>query len=163
MVLNILKVNNPADVGILRAQSEHIPEMTDDVRELCTNMVETMFTSRGVGLAAPQVGRNLNIFVMRTTEGIRLDNRDHIVLINPQVKALTGDRHTEQEGCLSIPGLWGDVERFDGVLTEYWSLTGETVSNQFSSFQARIFQHEYDHLKGTLFVDRATKFYVPKK
>jgi peptide deformylase len=157
MVLDILKVSNPADEKILRKKSINIATFDQEIHDFCQNMVETMFASNGVGLAAPQVGRNLNIFVMRTVEGLRGDTREHVILVNPKTSVMGGGSYKDQEGCLSIPGVWGDVWRQKEVVGEYQDTTGKLVSSVFAGFQARIYQHEFDHLVGKLFTDRASK------
>lgn len=162
MLLNILKVTNPADLKILQSPCVDVTDFNQDVQDLCRDMAETMYASNGVGLAAPQVGRSLNIFVMRTMQGLAENRQEHVVVINPHVVIEIGDGGVEQEGCLSVPGWWGDVQRFYEVGVVYWTPEGKRVAGHFKSFQARIFQHENDHLNGVLFLKRATKFYRPK-
>ena len=163
MILNILKVaNSKVEYNILSTPSVDVTEFTQEIRDLCTDMVDTMFSANGVGLAAPQVGRNLNIFVMRTVEGIQNNTQDYLVIINPSVVIQLGDLSTDIEGCLSLPGILGAVERFSEVECVYQDTTGQRLPGHFTGFQARIYQHEYDHLKGILFINRATKFYRPQ-
>ena len=157
MILDILKVSDPAQEKILRKKSANVSDFTQEIHDFCMNMIETMFASNGVGLAAPQVGRNLNIFVMRTTVGIKTDTRDSIVLINPRVSVLSGGSYKDQEGCLSIPGVWGDVWRQKEVVCEYYDTFGKANPGIYTGFQGRIFQHEFDHLVGKLFTDRVKK------
>jgi peptide deformylase len=157
MILNVLKVSNPADEKILRKKSVNVTNFDREIHDFCQNMVETMYASNGVGLAAPQVGRNLNIFVMRTVEGLRDDRQEHIILVNPKVSVMGGGSYKDQEGCLSIPGVWGDVWRQKEVVSEYQDTTGKALPGIYAGFQGRIFQHEFDHLVGKLFTDRAAK------
>jgi peptide deformylase len=159
MILDILKVNEPAQAKILRKKSVAVKDYTQEIHDFCLNLIETMFASNGVGLAAPQVGQNLNIFVMRTVEGIQKDTNDSIILVNPEVKVMGGGSYKDQEGCLSIPGFWGDVWRQKEVVCKYFDTTGTLLPGVFQGFQARIFQHEFDHLEGKLFTDRAKKVY----
>jgi peptide deformylase len=162
MILNVLKMSNPAELKILHRKCVDVTDFNEDLQSFCRDMVETMFAADGVGLAAPQVGRNINMFVMRTLRGLAENTREHIVLVNPYTVIEVGDGGVAQEGCLSVPGLWGDVKRFDHVGVVYWTPEGERRGVEYKSFQARIYQHEYDHLQGKLFLERATKFYKPK-
>lgn len=157
MNLSILNIFDPEGRKTLKKECADVATISSQTRELCQDMVETMFAQNGVGLAAPQVGKNLNIFVMRTMKGIEQDTRDHIVLINPFTIIEVGGPLVAQEGCLSIPGLFADVERYSEVGCVYWTLDGNRIGAHFSGFQARIYQHEYDHLQGVLFIERMIK------
>jgi peptide deformylase len=161
MVLNVLKITNADEAEILQALSvdaDFNPGINQDIKELCADMIETLMSKpNGVGLAAPQVGRNLNIFVMRIMEEGQKD--EYISLINPHTINETGKKIVAREGCLSIPGVEGDVERFPQVSCTYWDAEGNQHMTVFYDFQARIYQHEFDHLKGILYVMRATQMY----
>jgi peptide deformylase len=162
MILNILKASIPEDGKILKAPSVDVVDFSQEIHDLAMNMVETMYAANGAGLAAPQVGRNLNLFVMRTERGLDTNQREHIIVVNPYTAFEGGDPINDKEGCLSIPGVWGDVLRFKEVGTVYQDTTGKRTGGVFTGFQARVYQHESDHLVGTLFVERATKFYRQK-
>jgi peptide deformylase len=162
MILNILKASNLEESKILKAPSVDVVDFTQEIHDLAMNMIETMYASNGAGLAAPQVGRNINLFVMRTEHGLDTNIREHIVVVNPFTAFEGGDPIIDKEGCLSIPGIWGDVLRFKEVGTVYQDTTGKRTGGVFTGFQARVYQHEYDHLVGTLFVERASKFYRQK-
>jgi peptide deformylase len=155
VTLDIVKIDQAAD--ILRAQSVDA-ELNDEIRDLCTKMITTMYEANGVGLAAPQVGKNLNIFVMRTTYGIENDINEHLVLINPRTVKQSGTPVVGVEGCLSIPGLIGEVKRFPTIQCAYTDENGVTHEKTFTDMEARIYQHENDHLNGILFLDRAERF-----
>lgn len=162
MILDILKASNPADANILKTPSTDVVVFDRELNDFCFNLIETMYARNGAGLTAPQVGRNINLFVMRTEHGLDTNIREHIVVVNPFTAFEGGDPIIDKEGCLSIPGIWGDVERFKEVGTVYQDTTGKRTGGVFTGFQARVYQHEYDHLVGTLFVERASKFYRQK-
>jgi peptide deformylase len=162
-VLQVLKVTNPKESKILQEHSVDVLSFDAELGVLVGSMIETMYAANGVGLAAPQVGRNLNIFVMRTVAGLQENRQEHIVLINPYTVIEVGEKTVDQEGCLSIPGLVGDVERFPMVGCVYQDVDGNRRNDVFQNFQARVYQHEFDHLEGVLYPDRAEKMYRVKK
>ena len=163
MIFSILKLTNADEAKILQTKSVDVTEFNQGIRDLCTDMIETMYEAKGVGLAAPQVGRNLNIFVMRTIEGLKENRQEHIVLINPYTVVETGKKVMDREGCLSVPDLEGDVKRFPQVGCVYWDAEGNRHMAEFNDFQARIYQHEKDHLDGIIYVVRAIQMYKIKK
>lgn len=133
----------------LRNESEPVKEINDEVRKLAADMFETMYEGQGVGLAAPQIGVNLQVAVIDIGE-------DPIVLINPRIVRKWG-KETCNEGCLSFPGLSEKVERALGVVAEAMNLDGETYEIEAEGLLARAIQHELDHLDGVLFIDRISK------
>ena len=123
-----------------------------------------MYAANGVGLAAPQVGVNKNIFVMRTVESLEAGkDRGHIILINPSCQLNQDATYYDVEGCLSFPGIQGKVERSKELATVYTTPEDQLCQNTFLGLQARIFQHENDHLYGIMFIDKAEEFYQLKK
>ena len=133
----------------LKQPSKPVERFDDKLRLLATRMLELMRQFKGVGLAAPQVGINLRLFVMNPT-GQELDDR---IYINPVLSE--GDGLEEQdEGCLSLPGLTVCVERFRTLRMTAKTVEGEAVDEVQSGYLARIWQHELDHLNGTLLTDR---------
>jgi peptide deformylase len=130
---------------VLRAETTPVTTITDDVRRLVDDMFETMRAAQGIGLAAPQVGRIERVAV------VDVDN-DPIVLINPEIIAESG-RERAEEGCLSIPDIYGDVDRAARVTVRAIDLEGNTFEREASDLLARAFQHEIDHLHGKLFID----------
>ena len=133
------------DDPCLRRKSTVVKEVGAAERMLISAMLETMYASKGVGLAAPQVGINQQIFVMDVGE-------DPIVVINPQVLKRSGSQCLE-EGCLSLPGQVVNVKRPKKILVHYWDVQGKTVEREFSDLLARVFLHENDHLLGKLITD----------
>ena len=158
---NFIQVVPGFQTTILRRVGLDILTFNKDLHDLAQNMIETMFALNGVGLAGPQVGVGLNIFVMRTEESLTNDeSRDALVLINPNL-SLTGETYHDIEGCLSIPGLLGRVERHKDLACAYVDTEGNPQTCAVAGLLARIVQHEHDHLNGILFVDKADKYYRP--
>ena len=130
---------------VLRTETRQVTEITDDLRRLVEDMFETMRAAQGIGLAAPQVGRLERVAV------VDADN-DPIVLINPEIIAESGSERAE-EGCLSIPDIYGDVDRAARVTVRATNLEGKVFEREASDLLGRAFQHEIDHLHGKLFID----------
>ena len=130
---------------LLRTETTPIETITDDVRRLVDDMFETMRAAQGIGLAAPQVGRLERVAV------VDVDN-DPIVLINPEIVLESGSERAE-EGCLSIPDIYGDVDRSARVTVRATNLEGKIFEREATELLARAFQHEIDHLHGKLFID----------
>lgn len=135
---------------ILRQETALVGAATDDVQQLIDEMFETMYTARGIGLAAPQVGRHERITVIDI--GRDQSARQPIVLIDPEVIARDGTIRGE-EGCLSIPEVYGDVERSARVVVRAHDRDGQRIEIEATELLARCMQHEIDHLHGKLFID----------
>ena len=130
---------------ILRQETQPIEEITDEIRTLVDDLFETMYAANGVGLAAPQVGRSERIAVV--------DVDDHpLVLINPEIVLVEGKQRGE-EGCLSVPDIYVDVERARRVVVRALDRDGKPFEIDADEYLARCFQHEIDHLHGRLFID----------
>lgn len=140
-LLEIITIGNP----ILKNTSEEVVDF-NSIRELCEDMIESL-PSNGVGLAAPQVGQNLRIFVAK------LDNVKR-VFINPKFIEKSDEFIDGYEGCLSIPGYLGKVNRHKWVKIGYYTLDKEYKEEVFQDFQARIMQHESDHLDGIVYLEK---------
>lgn len=132
---------------VLTEQTQEVAEITDEIRDMINHMYEVMVESNGVGLSANQIGKPLRMFVYDAGEG------QH-ALINPKILKRSGSQ-VGNEGCLSIPGLFGDVDRSETVIVQGLDETGKKVKITAEGFLAKIFQHEIDHLDGKLFIDRA--------
>lgn len=158
MIYPIIAYGDP----VLRKVTQPIEPNSLDLPKLVEDMYQTMYNASGVGLAAPQIGLNIRIFVVDGTpfnEGEEAQDRDQSlddfkkVFINPEILEETGDTWSFEEGCLSIPGIRGEVHRPAKVRIRYqdteWQLREET----YEGIAARIIQHEYDHLQGKLFTD----------
>jgi peptide deformylase len=162
MILPILEYGDP----ILRAKGKPIDNIDDRIRDLAANMIETMHSANGVGLAAQQVGEALQLTVLDVSlvedrpSTLKVDGKDvdpkaamPLVLINPEIE-LYGLTETGVEGCLSFPEITGDIERAKSVIVRSQTLEGSTVEIEATGFLARAIQHEGDHLNGILFIDR---------
>lgn len=134
----------------LRVESEVVKEINYEIKEIINNMVETMYEAKGVGLAAPQVGINKRIFVIDIGDG------NLRKVINPEFIEKSEECETNEEGCLSIPGIYKSVKRSARVKIKYLNEKGEEVIEEADGLLARAFQHEYDHLDAVLFVDKIT-------
>ena len=146
------------DDPLLREKSRPIGKITDWHRQLGQEMAETMYDSRGIGLAANQVGVSERMIVMDTTwserDGRKAQPRNPIVMINPQVLSESGQDEVRSEGCLSLPEIEGNVWRPLRIRYRYQDLEGKLIEQDAEDLQARCILHEVDHLDGILFIDR---------
>jgi peptide deformylase len=140
-ILDIRVLGDP----ILRQSTVPVQEITDELRTLVADMFETMHHARGIGLAAPQVGRTERLAVIEV-------DAQPLVVINPEILETSGKAKAE-EGCLSIPDIYADVERPKDVAIRAMDLEGNTYELQATELLARCLQHEIDHLDGKLFLD----------
>jgi peptide deformylase len=146
-VLPIRTLGDP----VLREPSRNVETFDELMRHLYEDMLETMYHAPGVGLAAPQIGLSLRFFVYDTERGNRAG-----ALANPVLSDHEGEV-VEEEGCLSIPGLWYPTARAERVRIEGLDLEGNPVLIEAEGLLARVFQHETDHLNGMLFIDRLSE------
>lgn len=153
MVLPIYVYGQP----ILREKCENIDETYPNFTTLIDNMFETMYEAEGIGLAAPQVGLNIRLFIV-DLEPLSEDEPKYKgfkkVFVNPQIIEQKGDNVKYEEGCLSIPGINEQVERPSTIIIKYQDENFVEHEEEFSDFFARCIQHEYDHIEGVLFVDK---------
>jgi len=144
---------------VLRKVASEIPEDFEGLDQFIADLFETMKASDGIGLAAPQVGKSLRIFVVDTSP-IAEDKEEPAlkdfrkVFINPYILEEWGDPWTFEEGCLSLPNLREEVNRPTHVRIEYFDENWELKEEVYTGIRARVIQHEYDHLEGKLFVDK---------
>jgi peptide deformylase len=150
--------------AVLRKTAKDIDASYPDLDKFIASMWETMYASNGVGLAAPQVNKDIRVFVVDSTQIVEnFDDEDHKkypnekgikqVFINAKVKDLDGDEWPYNEGCLSIPKIREDIYRHEMVVLEYMNENFETKIESFHGITARVILHEYDHLEGKLFID----------
>jgi peptide deformylase len=139
----------------LRVISEPIKEITSEIRQLADDMLETMYDAPGVGLAAIQIGVPVRMVTMDVSKSE--DEHQPMVLINPEILWASEEKRTYEEGCLSIPEYYEEVERPDRVRFRYINLQGETVEQDADGLLATCVQHEIDHLNGVLFIDYLSK------
>jgi peptide deformylase len=145
---------------VLRQKALPVQENHPGLNQLILNMFETMYNASGVGLAAPQIGKALRLFVV---DGKPMDESEEEggeemmdfkkVFINPEILNETGEEWAFEEGCLSIPGIREEVYRKETLTIRYQDETWTTQTETFSGIKARIIQHEYDHIEGILFTD----------
>lgn len=136
----------------LKKVCEPVGEITADLRRLADDMLQTMYDAPGVGLAAPQVGVLRRVIVMDCVKQAEIPPRP-MVLLNPEVVWSSEDMSTYEEGCLSIPEQYADVQRPDRVQVRWTGLDGVAQREEFSGLWATCVQHEIDHLNGRLFID----------
>jgi peptide deformylase len=141
-ILDIRVLGDP----ILRQATTPVAKVTDEIRRLVADMFETMHHARGIGLAAPQVGRTERLAV------IEIDG-DPLVVINPEIVERSSEKDKAEEGCLSIPDIYADVERPKDVVVRAMDLEGKEYEIEATELLARCLQHEIDHLDGRLFLD----------
>ena len=142
---------------ILRKISKEIDKDDPGLKKLLEDMWETMYVSDGVGLAAPQIGKSVRLFVIDTTA---LDEEDPDLngfkkaFINPKIIEEKGDIFTFTEGCLSLPNIRESVDRPGEIHIQYYDENFKLCDEKYNGVKARVIQHEYDHLQGILFVDK---------
>lgn len=142
--MNVIRLGNE----ILRQKAVPVTEVTDELRALIRDMFVTMVDSDGVGLAAPQIGRSIRVFVVKADDGVER------TFINPQIIATSQETVRYEEGCLSIPKIYEEVERPERITIQALNEKGRRITLEAEGFLARVIQHEYDHLDGVLFIDR---------
>lgn len=154
--------------SVLRKECNEISEDYKDLDKLLSNMFETMYNAKGVGLAAPQIGKNIRLFIVDATpfaEATEGDDEEEQeidescidfkrVFINPILYDEEGKEWGFEEGCLSIPGIREEVFRKPNLKIEYYDENWDLYEEELSGFAARVVQHEYDHIEGILFTDK---------
>ncbi len=135
-------------IPCLHMESKPVKKVGKKILKLAQNMVNTMIKAQGVGIAAPQVGKNIQMcaIINHVEESI-------VFMINPKIIKVHGETSIQEEGCLSCPGETREIERHDDVEVEYIGIDGEPRSERYFGIDARIIQHELDHLKGVLISD----------
>tara|TARA_R110001592_G_scaffold238227_2_gene497802 strand:- start:105916 stop:106428 length:513 start_codon:yes stop_codon:yes gene_type:complete len=133
----------------LRTIAKPIKEVTPEINTLIDDMFETMYDAPGIGLAATQVDKHIQLIVMDISE----EKDSPFIFINPEITILDGDPETMQEGCLSVPGFYEDVSRIEHVLIKALDRNGQAFELEARGLLAVCIQHEMDHLNGKLFVD----------
>lgn len=163
MILPIRAYGDP----VLREQAKDIDENYKHLDQLIQNMFDTMEEAYGVGLAAPQIGLPIRLFIVDLTPFAEDENYEDIqeeltafrkVFINAKIIERKGEEWKFNEGCLSIPGVREDVERPETIVMEYYDENWQRHQEEFSDIRARVIQHEYDHIEGIMFTDYLTPF-----
>ncbi|MFA5070183.1 MAG: peptide deformylase [Patescibacteria group bacterium] len=144
--LNIQKEGSP----ILRKKAESVKIIDAGVLKLSADMLETLDKENGLGLAAPQIGKSLRVICVKSKEG-------GLIFVNPEITKKSFRKNTAEEGCLSIPGIFGYVKRHNSIVLEADSLERTRIKLKAKGLMARVIQHELDHLSGILFTDKVEK------
>lgn len=149
MILKIVKVPDP----ILESKTALVKEITPEILKLTKDMIDTCRKAQGIGLAAPQIGKSLRLCII---------NLEHLglppfALINPKIVKTSWKKVSMEEGCLSIPGLYGMVKRPAKVTVKATNIEGRETKFEADGILARVLQHEIDHLDGVLFTSKMTK------
>jgi peptide deformylase len=152
MIYPIVAYGDP----VLRKEAQNIP-VGEDVKPLIADMYETMYQASGVGLAAPQIGKSVRVFIIDSTQ-MEEDDEEGLktAFINPEIIEEYGDDWTYEEGCLSIPRIRENVDRAEGVRIKYYDEEWVEHEKTFDGITARVILHEYDHIEGILFTDYLT-------
>lgn len=157
MILPIVAYGDP----VLRKKASPITKDYARLNEIIADMFETMYNAAGVGLAAPQVGLSIRLFVIDAAPFAEDDKSLKAfkkVFINAEVVQEDGEKWKFNEGCLSIPGIREDIERNPAITLDYLDENFEEHTETFEGLKARIIQHEYDHINGVLFTDKISPF-----
>lgn len=144
--MDIYTIDIDEQLAVLRHKSETVKEIDQNLIDYTDRMVEAI-QGVGIGLAAPQVGRNERFFVVQIEEG------KPFVFINPEIIGTSEELSSYEEGCLSIPGMYGDVKRPAAIQIQAWNRRGRPFTMEADGLMATVIQHEFDHLNGVLFVD----------
>jgi len=132
---------------VLRKRAKPVTKFDEALKRTIERMIETMYHYDGVGLAAPQVGISQRFFVMDVGNG-------PVAVINPEILEASSETEIAEEGCLSFPEIFVEIERSKKVKVRYQTVRGEFVEEELEGYPARVFQHEFDHLNGVLIIDR---------
>jgi len=164
MILPIVAFGHP----VLKKMCKNITSDYENLDSLIDNMWETMYAASGVGLAAPQIGLSIRLFIVDASpfsedKTLSLEEREKLskfkmVFINPELKATSDDLNTFNEGCLSIPEIREDVVRENEIIVDYYDQDFNKKSLKLDGLRARVVQHEYDHIQGILFTDKLSTF-----
>ena len=155
-VLDIVTFPEPS----LRLKAKPVTKFDKEFQDLVNDMFETMRAAPGVGLAAPQIGQSIRLVVVEYSEDEDENAKPKTyVLVNPEIVKHSEETVTDIEGCLSVPGLVGEVERYEAVTVKALNRFGKPSKIKAEGWLARIFQHEMDHLDGVLYIDRAENVY----
>ena len=141
---------------VLREKALPVENIDDNIRDLITDMFVTMKEHNGVGLAGPQVGKKLRLFVVEADDGVQR------AFINPQIIETSAQTSFYEEGCLSIPKVYENIERPEKIRVQAVNENGRPFTLEADGLLARVIQHEYDHLDGVLFIDRGSEDFKQK-
>ena len=152
--MSILKISRLGHPILLKKCKPVTDIISDKTKKIIHDMTETMLDAKGIGLAAPQVHINKQIIIFRIPENEMEGKIEITALINPKLTKINDETDDQWEGCLSIPGMLGLVRRFSKIKYEGYDMQGNIIQKEAEGLHARIVQHEYDHLMGTLYINR---------
>ena len=135
--------------SILRKTAQPVAEFKADLKQLADDMSKVMYQDDGIGLAGPQISKSLRLFVVGQGHG------NYKAYVNPEITFFSKDKISSEEGCLSLPKIFGSVTRAKKIHIKYQDLDGQPIKEKLKGFEAIVAQHEFDHLNGILFIDRA--------
>lgn len=147
-----LEIVQGADNPILRAMSKPVERFDSGLKKFVKQMREAMVRAKGIGIAAPQVGENIRVFLAVLDQGKATEVT--IPMVNPEITEWSEEKDIDEEGCLSLPGAYGKVARALRVKIVFFDLEGGRQMMELSGLNARVVQHELDHLDGVLFIDK---------
>jgi peptide deformylase len=153
MILPVYTYGQP----VLRKKCQEISPNYPELQDLISNMWETMYQASGVGIAAPQVGKSIRLFVIDSEQILQEDSEEtgfKKVFMNAEILEENGEEWAYEEGCLSIPQVRGDVERHESIKIRYQDENFNEFIETYSGINARVIQHEYDHIEGVLFTEK---------
>ena len=150
--MDIYNAGIAEELAVLRKTALPVTEFNDELIRFINMMIESMKENKGIGLAAPQIGDNRRIFVCA------IDDMEPMALINPEIIETSMETSVYEEGCLSLPGIYADVERPERIKVQAWNQKGRPFKVEADGLLATCIQHELDHLNGVLFVD-----YLPER
>jgi peptide deformylase len=153
-VRRILTVADPADVKVLKQVSTPVDGVDDDLRALMDDMLETMYAAPGIGLAAVQIGVPKRVIVMDLGQA---EDPKPQYFVNPEIVWRSEEMFAYEEGCLSVPEIYDDVERPARIRLKYLDYQGQPVEEEAEGLYAVCLQHEFDHLEGVLFIDHLSR------
>ena len=149
-IKEIIKVPNP----ILKKISKPVKEVNDEIRSILDDMLDTMYDAPGIGLAAIQIGIPLRMLVIDISKE---EKNDPLFFINPEIVEPSKDLSSFEEGCLSVPGIWEEIERPDKCKVKFLNRKGKKQEKKCNGLLATVIQHEIDHLEGIVFVDHLSR------
>lgn len=152
-VLEVLHYGDP----VLQQTAKPVDNLTKEDLTLIKDMTETMYKTDGVGIAAPQVGVSKRIFIIDVKQVFEKGKKEAIVFVNPEILEESDEDESGSEGCLSVPGIQGDVYRYNKIKVRAYDINFKKFEIVAEGFMARVIQHETDHLNGCLFIDRLGK------
>lgn len=146
-----LKIVTGEDKEILRVKCGEVKKFDANLKKFVKNMKDTMFAANGLGIAAPQVNKNARVFLV--TLDVKEKDERVVAMVNPVITYKSKERELGEEGCLSLPGVYGNVMRHKEIEVEFFDVNGSRQTLRLKDLNARVVQHENDHIDGILFID----------